>query len=135
MLYKIQHAGSGSVLQGSPSQMVKFATCNIDLYCLHGFCNLFQTAEKMGAVDQVAIMIEECGGLDKLEMLQNHENEQVYQKALSVIDSYFSEAVSLMYTIGKFFQAGYLFCTLKTKFLSRCFCAYFIKVLYITLCS
>jgi len=75
----------------------------IDLYCLPVFCHLLQTAEKMGAVDQVAIMIEECGGLDKLEMLQNHENEQVYQKALSVIDSYFSEAVSLMHTIGKFF--------------------------------
>jgi importin subunit alpha-2 len=57
---------------------------------------LFQTAEKMGAVDRVAVVIEESGGLDKLELLQNHENEQVYQKALNIIDSYFSEAVSLM---------------------------------------
>lgn len=72
------------------------------MFCLPVFCHLFQTAEKMGAVDRVAIMIEECGGLDKLELLQNHENEQVYQKALNIIDSYFSEAVSLMYKIGRF---------------------------------
>lgn len=94
----------------------KFATYNNDLYCLPVFCHLFQTAEKMGAVDQVAIMIEECGGLDKLEMLQNHENEQVYQKALSVIDSYFSEAVSLMYTVGKFFRLDTYFVLWRQSF-------------------
>lgn len=59
---------------------------------IDGLNNIMQTAEKMGAVDQVAIMVEECGGLDKLEMLQSHEIEQVYQKALNIIDSYFSEA-------------------------------------------
>ncbi|XP_035731785.1 importin subunit alpha-like [Vespa mandarinia] len=61
------------------------------LVVLDGLTNILQAAVKMGEVERVAIMIEEVGGLDKLEFLQQNENEQVYQKAIAMIDTFFSD--------------------------------------------
>ena len=61
------------------------------LVVLDGLTNILNAAEKMGEVDRVALMIEEVGGIDKLEDLQHHEVEEVYQKAIAMIDTFFSD--------------------------------------------
>ncbi|XP_028968080.1 importin subunit alpha-7 [Galendromus occidentalis] len=42
-------------------------------------------------VNQYALAIEECYGLDKIEYLQTHDNQEIYQKAFDIIDRYFSQ--------------------------------------------
>lgn len=57
---------------------------------LTGLTNLFQLAEKLGGTESLCVIVEENGTLDKLEELQNHENEEIYKKAYELIDTYFS---------------------------------------------
>lgn len=54
---------------------------------LDGIHNILKMA---GENDAVANLIEECGGLDKIEALQNHENEDIYKLAYEIIDQFFS---------------------------------------------
>ncbi|XP_014230579.1 importin subunit alpha-1 [Trichogramma pretiosum] len=61
------------------------------LVILDGLTNILNTAMKMGELENISIIIEEVGGLDKIETLQSHANEQVYLKASAMIDSFFSE--------------------------------------------
>jgi len=58
---------------------------------LDGLNNILSAAKKEGEVDKVCAVIEECEGLDKIENLQTHENEEVYHKALEIIDTFFTE--------------------------------------------
>ena len=44
-----------------------------------------QTVRKFNELNRVALMIEECGGLDKIESLQLQENTEVYEKAANIM--------------------------------------------------
>jgi len=55
---------------------------------------MLKMATEPGSVDALASLIEECGGLDKIEALQNHENPEIYKLAYEIIEQYFNDEVS-----------------------------------------
>ena len=58
---------------------------------MDGINNLLKVAGT--DLEAITSMVEECGGLDKIESLQNHENVEIYKLAYEIIEHYFSEEV------------------------------------------
>lgn len=62
---------------------------------LDGLENILKVGEldkpHTGGYNQMAEHIEGCGGLDKIDRLQGHENHNIYKKALGIIEKYYSE--------------------------------------------
>ncbi|KAK3696128.1 hypothetical protein RRG08_061902, partial [Elysia crispata] len=67
------------------SKDVKFLMVLLD-----GILNILEAADKVNQAEPICVILEECQGLDKIELLQNHQNMQVYKKALDIIEKFFS---------------------------------------------
>lgn len=46
---------------------------------------------KTNGVNVYAQMIDECDGLDKIESLQGHDNNEIYEKSMKMLERYWIE--------------------------------------------
>lgn len=58
---------------------------------LDAITNILNLADSHGKTAEITLAIEEASGLDALEQLQEHENEEVYKLALKIIDTWYGE--------------------------------------------
>ncbi|OUC41305.1 Armadillo/beta-catenin-like repeat protein [Trichinella nativa] len=61
---------------------------------LDGLNNILKMAGD--EVEVITQQIEDCGGLDHIETLQTHENEEIYKLAYEILDKYFTDDDDLM---------------------------------------
>ncbi|KAJ0092139.1 hypothetical protein Patl1_24834 [Pistacia atlantica] len=64
--------------------------------CLEGLENILKIGEADKEAGNTAVniyseMIDECDGLDKIENLQSHDNNEIYEKAVKILERYWVE--------------------------------------------
>eukprot|EP01127_Copromyxa_protea_P023002 TRINITY_DN84_c0_g1_i1.p1 TRINITY_DN84_c0_g1~~TRINITY_DN84_c0_g1_i1.p1 ORF type:complete len:318 (-),score=38.94 TRINITY_DN84_c0_g1_i1:26-979(-) len=76
--------------------MCGLLSCNdtrIVLVALEGLENILKVGEKdarQTGINMYTVMLEECGGLDIIEELQSHQNIEIYEKAVNILEMYFA---------------------------------------------
>lgn len=83
--------------------------------CLEGLENILKIGEvekNMGGTEGVNIyaqMIDEAEGLEKIEHLQNHDNTEIYEKSVKILETYWVEEEDDAMPSGDATQAGFDF--------------------------
>ncbi|RRT54267.1 hypothetical protein B296_00049291 [Ensete ventricosum] len=101
--WAISNATSGSsseqIHQGCIKPLCDLLVCpdpRIVTVCLEGLENILKVGEiekdlgKYG-VNPYAQLIDECEGLDKIENLQGHDNNEIYEKTIKLLERYWVE--------------------------------------------
>lgn len=83
--------------------------------CLEGLENILKVGEaekslgNNGTVNLYAQLIDEAEGLEKIENLQTHDNNEIYEKAVKILETYWLEDEDETVPSGDGTQPGFNF--------------------------
>jgi len=92
---QIQYIASQEAI-GPLCDLLSVLDPKIVLVAMTGLDNILHAGDELAQAsadltNPYAVQLEECFGLDKIEFLQQHENEEVYRKAYQIIETYFRD--------------------------------------------
>uniref|UniRef100_H0VQS0 Importin subunit alpha n=1 Tax=Cavia porcellus TaxID=10141 RepID=H0VQS0_CAVPO len=90
-LFQLIHSG----ILGPLLNLLTAPEAKIILIILDVISYILQVPQKKSDKENLCLLIEELGGINKIEALQLHENSQVSSAALHIIESHFSEVSDL----------------------------------------
>jgi importin subunit alpha-6/7 len=106
------------VSQGCIKPLCDLLTCpdpRIVTVCLEGLENILKVGEAdknagiTDGVNRYAEMIDEAEGLEKIENLQSHDNTEIYEKAVKILETYWLEEDDEAMPPGDASQSGFNF--------------------------
>lgn len=83
--------------------------------CLEGLENILKVGEaeknlgRTGDANLFAQMIDDAEGLEKIENLQSHDNNEIYEKAVKILETYWLEEDDEVVPPGDGAQPGFQF--------------------------
>lgn len=80
------------VQQGVLPPLIEIFKCSdpkIIMVALEGVENILKIGQADGESNKYAEIVEECGGVDQIENLQRHDNEEIYKKSVQILQTYF----------------------------------------------
>jgi hypothetical protein len=71
-------------------EMFKCSDAKIIMVALEGVDNILKIGQDQDGSNKYAEIVEECGGVDQMENLQRHDNEEIYKKTVEILQKYFA---------------------------------------------
>jgi len=79
------------VRQGVLPPLVEILKCSdpkIVMVALEGIENILKVGNSSEG-NKYADIVEECGGVDQIESLQRHDNEEIYKKSVQILQAFY----------------------------------------------
>lgn len=76
---------------GPLSELLGQADVKIITTSLDAIEAVLKSGEKTGQLEHLIQLMNECGGIEALENLQEHQNAKIYNRALSLLETFFEE--------------------------------------------